>query len=97
METLGPYAKAFGGIITGAAIRRTDIDDMKKLLEVTGTKLYRGTGLTKKELKNYRKKIAKKKYWLFGEKVINLVTLTGFTSTTMIRSIAQKFTWSNED
>ena len=25
------------------------------------------------------------------------MTLTGFTSTTMIRSIAQKFTWSNEE
>ena len=50
METLGPYAKAFGTIIEGAAMGRTDIPAMKKLLEETGTKLYRGTGLTKKEL-----------------------------------------------
>ena len=68
---------------------------MKKLLAYEGTTLYRGTCLTKKELKQYRKKIGKKKYWLFGEP--SLVTLTGFTSTTMIRSIAQKFTWSNEE
>ena len=32
IETLGPYAKAFGRIIALAARRRTDIPEMKKLL-----------------------------------------------------------------
>ena len=50
METLGPYAYVFGMIINGAAQSRTDIPEMKTLLEEKGTKLYRGTGLTKKEL-----------------------------------------------
>jgi len=37
-------------VIAGAAYYRKDIPLMKKLLEETGTILYRGTGLTKKEL-----------------------------------------------
>ena len=38
---------------------RTDIPSMKKLLSETGTKLYRGTGLTKKELKSYKDLVGK--------------------------------------
>ena len=40
-------------------MKRTDIPEMKKLLEETGTILYRGTGLTKKELQDYRDKVSK--------------------------------------
>ena len=60
---------------------------MKKLLEETGTMLYRGTGLNKKELKDYRDKVGKK---------YEYTTLTGFISTSMNRSVAQKFAWANE-
>ena len=48
VDTLGPYAQAFGMILSKAAMHRNDIDAMKKLLAETGTKLYRGTGLSEK-------------------------------------------------
>jgi len=95
VDTLGPYAYAFGYVIAGAASSREDIPEMRKLLEVTGTTLYRGTGLTKKEIKKYKSLEGKKLCWCCGPPA--LMTLTGYTSTTMIRSIAQKFTWSNEE
>ena len=50
VDTLGPFAYAFGIIISYAAMERDDIDKMKDLLENKGTTLYRGTGLTMKEL-----------------------------------------------
>ena len=99
METLGPYAYAFGGIIECAAKRRTDIPAMKKLLEETGTKLYRGTGLTKNELKEYKDKVGSKiekfsdGYFKTGD---GYMTMTGFISTSMNRSDSQKFAWSND-
>ena len=46
VDSLGPFAMAFGTIIDGAALNRKDIAATKKLLEDTGTTLYRGTGLT---------------------------------------------------
>ena len=72
---------------------------MKKLLEETGTTLYRGTGLTKKELQQYRDKVgAKIERGCFGEFTSDedtYMTMTGFISTSMNRSDAQKFAWSN--
>ena len=65
---------------------------MKKLLEETGTKLYRGTGLTKEELQKYKDLIGKCKH---NYDTDNMMTMTGFISTSMIRSDAQKFAWSN--
>jgi len=65
---------------------------MQKLLEQTGTLLYRGTGLTEQELKTYEAKIGKE----FDYDDPNThVTLTGFTSTSMDKSQAQNFAWSN--
>jgi hypothetical protein len=80
METLGPYAKAFGTIISHAAKRRTDIPALKKLLEETGTKLYRGTGLTKNELQQYKDLVGKCR----GKRdTANMMTMTGFISTSI--------------
>ena len=50
IDTLGPFAMVFGQIMAEASNRRTDIPEIKELLEKKGTKLYRGTGLTKKQL-----------------------------------------------
>ena len=57
VDTLGPYCFAFGFVVGNAAEERTDIDEMKKLLEKTGCLLFRGTGLTEEELKTYSDKI----------------------------------------
>ena len=53
VDTLGPFAYAFGAIIDSACRFRKDISDLKETIENKGIKLYRGTGLTKKELMNY--------------------------------------------
>ena len=88
MDALGPYAKCFGRIIGVAAYNRKDVNDVKELLANKGTTLYRGTGLTKKELQTYQAKIGKT-----GDD--RLVALTGFTSTSMDRAMAETFAWSN--
>ena len=75
------------------------IDEMKKLLSQTGTILYRGTGLTKKELQDYRDKVGniqKDEECYGGPFKSGHTTLTGFISTSMKRSSAQKFAWANE-
>ena len=93
VDTLGPFAYAFGQIIIDAACRRTDIPDLKELLEVKGTKLYRGTALTKQELQKYKDLIGKKDEYGYPE----LMALTGFISTSMDRTQAETFAWSNKD
>ena len=68
------------------------------MLEVKGTKLYRGTGLTKKELQKYidlEGKIQKDEYGSFVNDGYS--TLTGFISTSMDRKAAESFAWSSED
>ena len=75
---------------------RTDIPEMKKLLEETGTILYRGTGLTKKEIQDYRDKVGKIQKKKNGYFESGHTTLTGFISTSMKRSSAEKFAWANE-
>ena len=72
---------------------------MKKLLEETGTILYRGTGLTKKELQDYKDKVGakiEKMLWGVFKSGEGYTTLTGFISTSLNRSVAQKFAWANE-
>ena len=60
IDTLGPYAMAFGVIIVGAARNRTDIDlDLKNKIEKEGILLYRGTGLKPDQLKEYQDKVGK--------------------------------------
>ena len=61
------------------------------MLEKKGTKLYRGTGLTKEELNKYAALIGKRK----GKE--GMVCLTGFISTSMNRGLAESFAWSNEE
>ncbi len=73
---------------------------MKKLLEETGTTLYRGTGLTKKEVQQYRDRVGAKveRSYYSGNitsKEDTYMTMTGFISTSMNKSDAQKFAWSN--
>ena len=65
---------------------------MQKLLSKTGALLYRGTGLTEQELKTYADKIGKE--YNYNDPNTH-VTLTGFTSTSMDKSQAQNFAWSN--
>jgi|ERR1711971_631336 len=96
VNTLGPYARAFGKVTSFAAEYRTDIPEMKKLLEETGTILYRGTGLTKKEVQDYRAKIGKIERNEYGRFTSGHTTLTGYISTSMKRSEAQKFAWAND-
>lgn len=51
IDTLGPYALAFGRIIAYAARERTDLDaGLKKKIEEDGILLYRGTGLKPDQL-----------------------------------------------
>ena len=69
---------------------------MKKLLEETGTILYRGTGLTKKELQDYKDKVGKIQKTGDGHFYSGYKTLTGFISTSLNRSSAEKFAWANE-
>ena len=54
METIGPFARAFGSIVSFAASKRIDIPEMRKLLEETGTKLYRAAELTEEDVKTYK-------------------------------------------
>ena len=63
-----------------------DILEIKDELEFFGAELYRGTGLTKEELKTYKDKIGNK---------YDPVVLTGFISTSLDRSQAENFAWSN--
>ena len=87
VDTLGPFAQTFGKIIGGAtAMKRTDIAEMKDLLEKKGTKLYRGTGLTQEELMTYKALIGKKSKDKHDKS--HLMCLTGFISTSMNRSAA---------
>ena len=59
IDTLGPYAKAFGAIIAGAAEERTDDPVLKKKMEEEGVLLYRGTGLKPEQLKEYEVRVGK--------------------------------------
>ena len=101
VDTLGHYAKAFREIIDVAAMDRKDITATKKLLEETGTTLYRGTGLTQQELHTYQALVGKvvRDYdgKLKGKLTAGYMALTGFTSTSMKRPAAESFAWSNED
>ena len=78
-------------------MERTDIDDLKELLEKKGTRLYRGTGLTKEELQKYRDLIGKTEKNIWGDEVPALMALTGFISTSLDRAQAETFAWSNQD
>ena len=84
---MGPFAKAFGMIIIGAAHNRKDINKLKDQIQKEGVLLYRGTGLTQQELQTYTDKIG----------TYDKVALTGFISTSMKRDAAEPFAWSNED
>ena len=90
IDTLGPYAKAFGVIINMAAKNRTDIDaDLKNKIEKEGILLYRGTGLKPDQLKEYQDKVGKT-----GED--GKVPIAGFISTSQNKLAAEGFTWSNQ-
>ena len=72
------------------------------MLETKGTKLYRGTGLTKKELQKYKELIGKTEIRLDPRDFIKkelpvLMALTGFISTSLDRALAETFVWFNED
>ena len=90
---MGPFALAFGEIVKFTAEERKDIPDLRELLEKKGTKLYRGTGLTKKELQSYEDLIGKTKEKDGKE---SLMALTGFILTSMDRAQAENFAWSNK-
>ena len=45
IDTLGPFAAAFGRIIGGAAHNRKDIDELKHKIEEKGIVVYRGAGI----------------------------------------------------
>ena len=92
VDTIGPFAYAFGLIIELAARNRTDINPLTELLAKKGTRLYRGTGATYNELLAYKAKIGKKKYG-----VPDWAVLTGFISTSMDRAAAESFAWTNPD
>jgi len=74
---------------------------MKELLEWTGTRLYRGTGLTIKDLSAYKAKIGKKVKKYEGKEyereIPDYAVLTGFISTSMDRAQAESFAWSNDE
>ena len=90
IDTLGPYATAFGFIINAAARNRTDIDaDLKNKIEKEGILLYRGTGLKPDQLKEYQDKVGKTEW---NDKV----PIAGFISTSQDKLAAEGFTWSNE-
>ena len=89
METLGPYARAFGLIIEGAAEERTDDPVLKNKMEKEGVLLYRGTGLKPEQLKEYQDKAGKTEW---QEKV----AITGYISTSLDKLAAEQFTWSNQ-
>ena len=99
IDTLGPYAMAFGYIISDAARNRTDIDaDLKNKIERKGILLYRGTGLKPDQLKEYQDKVGKE-----GgnnpdddDYMANKVAIAGFISTSQDKLAAEGFTWSNE-
>ena len=100
VDTLGPYAKAFGNIVANTAKYRKDIAATKKLLEETGSTLYRGTGLTQQELHTYQALVGKAvrdDSRFKGLLTAGYMALTGFTSTSMKRPAAESFAWSNED
>ena len=65
---------------------------MKHLLEKKGAKLYRGTGLTRKDLQAYLQRIGK-----IEDGHPDWAVLTGFISTSMNRDQAETFAWSNEE
>lgn len=83
-------------IITVAVICRTDIADLRELLEEKGAKLYRGTGLTKQQLQKYRDLKGKKEI-KYGMKRPVYMSLTGFISTSFDRAKAEGFAFSNEE
>ena len=58
---------------------------MKVLLEWTGTKLYRCTGLTNKELQTYKDLVGKIKKDKTGSFTSGYMTMTGFISTSLNR------------
>ena len=90
IDTLGPYARAFGRIIYRAARNRTDIDaDLKNKIEKEGILLYRGTGLKPEQLKEYQDKVGKT-----GDD--DKVPIAGFISTSQNKLAAEGFTWSNQ-
>ena len=70
---------------------------MKKLLEETGTTLYRGTGLTQKELQTYKALIGKVVRDKYGFLEDGYMALTGFISTSMKREVVEQFVWSDQD
>ena len=65
---------------------------MRQLLEVTGTKLYRGTGLTKGEIQKYKNLIGQRTGKFNHD---NMMAMTGFISTSIDRNIAEGFAWEN--
>ena len=113
VDTLGPYAAAFGGIISNAAMKRTDLDtNLKQKIEKDGILLYRGTGLKPEQLKEYQDLVGKTEVRLVytkdrdpetGKRVRvekelpKLMTLTGFISTSLDKLAAEQFAWSNSD
>ena len=107
VDTLGPYAAAFGEVITYAAMKRTDLDtNLKQKIEKDGILLYRGTGLKPVQLKEYQdlvgetevRKVPNFTTFEFEEKELpKLMTLTGFISTSLDKLAAEQFAWSNSD
>ena len=88
-------------------MRRKDLGDLKELLEKKGTKLYRGTGLTKEELKTYADLIGKTEMRRKDDGIFDsdeeeqllpsVMCLTGFISTSLSRELAESFAWSNAE
>lgn len=111
IETLGPYAAVFGSIIRSAPRHRTDIPDLKNKLEVEGTDLYRGAGIKKAQIDQYKALVGKteKRNVLVEDKDAEygasweeqeqptLMTLNGFISTSLDRLSAEQFAWSNPE
>lgn len=97
IETLGPFAAAFGRIIATTAMERTDIGDLKQKLEVEGTVLWRGGGYLPTQIQEYKDKIEKTErrevcvgrdaktgnYIIEEQEAPALTRMTGFISTSL--------------
>lgn len=82
LKALGPYGAALYWAVRMAQYDRKDFDRSKINKD---TILYRGGGMTKEEIKEYKQNIDE------------AVQLFGYTSTSLRRDIGTKFMWDNSD
>ena len=86
VPTLGPWAMALSEVINGAQINRTDVEKFDQWKQQD---LWRGGGMTAKEIKQYSDMAGKK-----GED--DYINLFGYTSCSLDKGVAISFAWNNQ-